>query len=272
MTNQQILQADLLDILFEHRNKAYGAYALRKNYHLRLLKAIVTTLLIFGLFIFLTGLKATDSGNESPVPDKDVVISVVDMIKDKKEEIDPPKKRPEKQTEVKQVKSVNQIIIVPDNEKTDMPDQASILEALVADINKDGEKLQDPNQVIRPQTNEGDGNSVKEETATAPVVTGPSYLPSYRGGMEALMNFLRKNMRAPDDLEPGQKVTVMIKFLVDKEGGISEYQIVQSGGNELDKEVIRVMKKMPGWEPGKQNGRAISMYFTQPVTFVGQEE
>ncbi len=61
-------------------------------------------------------------------------------------------------------------------------------------------------------------------------------------------------------------------YMVDLDGSISNIEVVQSGGDKYDKEVIRAFKKMPRWTPAIQNGHKVAVYFTQPVTFVGAEQ
>lgn len=266
MTNAEILKADMLDIIFEHRNKNYGAYALRRNYNNRLLKAMVTTFLAAGLFFTLTSLGENKSVSATVSVRDSVILKTVELPKEKPKEPEQPK--PAEQ--VKQVKSVSSIRIVPDDSLTDMPDLDMLNTSVVSDKTVDGKPPTDPNQKAGDDIT--GGGIPAPETPEKPQEFGPSFAPSFPGGTESMMNFLRKHLRTPEDLEPGTQVTVMIKFLVDLDGRISQWEIVKSGGQELDQEVIRVVRKMPAWNPGKQNGQSISMYFTQPVTFIGLEE
>jgi protein TonB len=73
-------------------------------------------------------------------------------------------------------------------------------------------------------------------------------------------------------LEAGQKRSVLVRFAVGEDGTVTQFEILQSGGNAFDNEVLRVLKKMPKWKPAIQNGRAVSVMFTQPVTFMAFEE
>lgn len=90
--------------------------------------------------------------------------------------------------------------------------------------------------------------------------------------MQAWIAFLNRNLHAPQDLESGEKRIVNIRFHVDVDGTITNFQIIQSGGAAFDNEVIRVLKKMPKWMPALQAGQPVTISFTQPVTFVGPEE
>jgi protein TonB len=96
-------------------------------------------------------------------------------------------------------------------------------------------------------------------------------MPEFPGGKEALIRFLQKNLQQPNDFEEGQKVTVIASFVVDKDGSITGINITQHGRNDLDNEVVRVIKKMPRWKPGLQNGRSVAVYYKVPVTFVSTE-
>jgi protein TonB len=73
-------------------------------------------------------------------------------------------------------------------------------------------------------------------------------------------------------LEAGQKRSVLVRFSVSEDGSVTQFEIVQSGGEAFDREVLRVLRKMPRWKPAIQNGRPVSVLFTQPVTFVAMEE
>lgn len=96
--------------------------------------------------------------------------------------------------------------------------------------------------------------------------------PEFPGGRAALENFLHRHLRIPDALQIGDKKTVQVKFKITPEGAVSDIQIVKSGGEQFDKEVIRVCKKMPKWKPATQNGINIPVSFVLPVTFIAYEQ
>ena len=93
-------------------------------------------------------------------------------------------------------------------------------------------------------------------------------MPSYPGGMDALKRFLQKNLTNPRDLEEGEMVSVKIRFVVGYDGKLKSFTTVQDGGEEFNKEVVRVLKKMPEWVPGKTKGQNVSVYYVIPVKFV----
>ena len=96
--------------------------------------------------------------------------------------------------------------------------------------------------------------------------------PEFPGGPEALKRFLAKNLSTPEDLEDGEKKIVQIRFKVDKDGAVNTFEIITSGGNEFDNEVVRVCKKMPRWTPALQNGINVPVSYVLPVTFIGVEQ
>ena len=96
--------------------------------------------------------------------------------------------------------------------------------------------------------------------------------PQFPGGQEALKQFLARNLGSPGDLEEGEKKVVKVKFKVEKDGSVTALEIVSSGGNDFDREVVRVCKKMPRWIPAVQNGINVPVSYVLPVTFIGTEE
>jgi len=95
--------------------------------------------------------------------------------------------------------------------------------------------------------------------------------PSYPGGMEALLKFLERNLNNPKEMEEGESVSVRMKFVVDYNGKLQGFVTLVDGGEEFNKEVVRVLKKMPQWIPGKANGENVSVYYTIPVKFVSAD-
>jgi periplasmic protein TonB len=266
MTNKEILQADMLDILFEHRNKFYGAYALRKQYNKRLITALGIALSMVSFIIVLTTFRKSNEYSELTVSKDDrVILSPVDLPVNPPEET---QSSPERQQPVAEVDYQN-IIIVDDANSDDSPDMNAIINAEISDRNIAGP----PPDGIQDQDNENNqtlGTNEINQPEAEPNL--PSYPPAFPGGEAAWLGFLRKFLQAPEDLVPGERKEVRVRFWIDENGFISRFEIVQSGGSSFDKEVLRVMKKMPKWEPAMQNGRKVAVAFTQPVTFVGVEE
>jgi periplasmic protein TonB len=266
MTSNEILKADVLDILFDNRNKQYGAYVLRKNYNSRLSIALGISLSTVLLFFFLARL---DHSSSVVAYDDQKEVVVLDKI------VPPSIKKPDpiipKQTTpppaMKERNFVNVVVKEDDLVKNSMTTQDDLMNSIISNRNIDGTAA-NSNPIIKEAVI--DKTPVKEEVKA--VETAPSREPEFPGGQEAWLNFLRKNLIAPLDLQSGEKKTVSIRFFVSVDGIVADFEVVQSGGRAFDNEVIRVLKKMPKWKPAIQNGQAIARAFTQPVTFVGMEE
>ncbi len=115
-------------------------------------------------------------------------------------------------------------------------------------------------------SDEGKGTNTKEQAA---IIFNPDVRPEFPGGIEGWRRFLQKNLRGKESDE-AYKITVIVKFVVNEDGSISNLEIAQSGGQEFDKEVLRVMNKSPKWIAGSDGGRIVKVYHSQPVVFINQ--
>ena len=123
--------------------------------------------------------------------------------------------------------------------------------------------------------NNSNGNIISTITkSTAPGEPGPlevaKIMPQYPGGIQALLSFLKKNIHSPGNVEEGEDVTVKIEFVVNYNENLENFIVVKSGGELFDNEVLRVLKKMPLWIPGKSEGKNVSVYYIVPVKFTGE--
>lgn len=267
MTNKEILQADLLDILFEHRNKLYGAYALRKTYSHRLGIALGVALSTVLLFILMSFMNKKDGGNEERKHNDVFILKPLEIPQDKPKEPDPPRDKPKPQAQA----DYQKIIVVPDIEAdTNIVTNDDLENRNIGNKNIDGDT---PNDIVQAKagSNEG-GDVVTKEPEKKDEPLGPSREPSFPGGPAAWLTFLQRYLQAPADVEPGQRIEVHVRFWIDIDGNVSRAEITKSGGSAFDKEVLRVMKKMPKWEPALQAGSPIAVAYQQPVIFIGQEE
>ena len=268
MTSQQILQSDLLDILFEGRNKSYGAYSLRRSYPKELMKALGVMLLLV-LSLILLGSSA-DPKQTARIIEEEFVLSEVDMPKEIKPEVPKPKVQPPTvQQQVKTEVFTNKLQIL-EVVKDPVATQDVLSTSAIGDVRLEGPASTGIQPPQLPPATSGTGIAEPVVEKNEPLL--PSRQPQFPGGTAAWLNFLSRHLRPPQDMEAGEKRSCQIRFSVDEEGVITNFQVVQSGGAEFDNEVIRVLKKMPKWLPAIQNGKPTTVSFTQPVTFVAQEE
>jgi periplasmic protein TonB len=273
MKPEFILQADVLDILFENRNKAYGAYELRSQYDHRLKKSLAVVFSILVIAI-VSGYMRNHFFHDKNITG---IITVgdsvtLDLVNLRRE---PP---PVQQPVVKKIATIKDVTIriVPDKlvDTTTVPtnDEKAVKNIGTQNIAGDlpGDILQKPSE-----GNSGTGKETPppEPEASPEILTIAENMPEFPGGLPALQRFLSRNLKTPkDDMEAGSKIRVLVRFVVDKDGSITGIDIEQSGGADFDNEVTRVMKKMPAWKPGRQNGRNVSVYFKMPVIFQAADE
>ena len=89
---------------------------------------------------------------------------------------------------------------------------------------------------------------------------------AFPGGEDVWMNFLNKNIKAPPGLQANEQKIVMVQFLVRENGAINELEIVKSAGPAFDKEILRVLKRMPYWKPAVENGLPVTSTVIKSIT------
>ncbi|HYF33264.1 MAG TPA: TonB family protein [Chitinophagaceae bacterium] len=264
----KILQSDVLDIIFDGRNKAYGAYELRTNYARRLYISVISMVLAC-VFLFLLYSFTFGSGDK---PAKQYIVADAQLQDLKKEEPEPPVVEPPKQKPVEvEVKQFTPPVITRDEEVK--PDEAppeidSLKDTKIGTINREGEK---DDGIVAPPNDDGKGVIEapvrKDETDWEQTFVSVQIESQYPGGIESWKRFLLKTLRYPNDaIENNVSGTVIVQFIVDKEGVVSDVEAI-SGPEELKLEAVRVIKKSGKWIPAVQNGRQVKSWKKQPVVF-----
>ena len=268
MTSQQILSADVIDILFEHRNKSYGAYRLRKDYPKELWKAVGIAVSFAFFLVFFIQPRPVETFTKTE-EGKEVFVEQVVPLPEKKKE-SPQVQRQSQAAQVRQEKLVDQFKIIEKDRVDPVPTQEMLAKAAISNTTATGVDvpvIQPP--VISEPKSEGTSAAAESEPLKEVV---PDKQPQFPGGAQAWLAFLSRYLQAPEPLESGEKRTVLIRFYVAEDGSITNFQVVRSAGAAFDNEVIRVLRKMPKWAPAMQGGRPVPVSFTQPVTFMGLEE
>ena len=263
MNSNAILSSDVLDILFDNRNKNYGAYTLRKFYPERVKTSLFIMLGFAAVLSAFTFLPKAKNITDRPFGNEKVLITT---LLEQKKEIEKPKEQPQEQAKPKQTQQVtDNFTVVKDNKPSTVFNSIeNMAVGTVTDTSGVSTAIAEP-----PLPAEGSGVAPTPpappvETEAGPI-DNPDVQPTYPGGPEALRRFLEKNLQAPEELS--EAVQVRIKFVVGNEGNLESFDIVQSGGEEFNNEVIRVLKKMPQWNAGKKGGRSVKVYCYLPVTF-----
>jgi protein TonB len=165
-------------------------------------------------------------------------------------------------------------VIVPDHladNKT--PDVKELASTAISDKTVDGPEG-NVDVAAQPVTNEkAGGTEIVQPIPIEPeIYAEPEVQPEFPGGITGWMRFLQRNLKAPDENGDINKITVIIKFVVNEDGSLTNMEIVKSGGSVFDEEVLRVMKKSPKWVAGSNHGKKVKVYHSQPVIFVYEQE
>ncbi len=272
MEVNKILSADILDIIFEGKNKEYGAYELRKTYNKRLSVALISVaalcLLLFVGYILANSLGNKDEKKEMVV--QDVQLEEIKQEEKKEEPPPPPPPKPPEPPKVEMAKFTPPKIVKDEDVKEDEkpPEVEKLEETKIGTANQEG--IKDEGIVAPPVTDNGTGvveAPKKVEEDWDKTFTKVEIESEYPGGMAAWQRYLNKSLRYPQDAIDNEiQGTVVVQFVVDKEGNVSNVEAI-SGPNELRDEAIRVIKKSGKWTPAVQNGRQVKSYKKQPIVF-----
>jgi protein TonB len=278
MEPNKIMTADLLDILFEGKNKEYGAYELRKTYNRRIGIAIISMAIVCLLFFLTRILGNHNIEKETKIPVTEVNLK---SVRKPKEIIPEPLKAPIPKTKPVRIEITKfaTIKIVKDDEVKDPPPVVDKLDdTQIGLINQDGTK--DEGFVAPPVEEKGTGiveEPKKPEEDYDKLFTKVEKEARFPGGMEAWKKYLERNMNANVAAEDGAgkgNYTVKVQFIVDKEGNVSNVEAIEvpAACPTCGLEAVKVIKKGPRWEPAIQNGRKVIYQALQFVTFQVTEE
>ncbi len=277
MDTHHILTADILDIVFDGRNKAYGAYNLRKTYQRRVVWSLATTLgIIACLFAGSVIAKKWKPAEKSTIYVEDYTLK--DLPQDTKK-ADPPPPPPIQKT-IPQV-AITRFVppqIVRDLDVTNeeqMPDQDQLNDTKIGNINQVGDKDDGTAIQLVEKGTGGTAESPKGMQDMEETFRTVEIESEFPGGHEAWKKYLEKNLNtetATGNGAPPGKYTVVLAFKVDKQGNISDITVEKDPGYGTAEEAKRVIKKGPSWKPANQNGRLVSSIKRQAITFLVNEE
>jgi protein TonB len=271
MDNAQIAKASLNDIVFEGRNKAYGAYVLRRLYQRHVTRALIIATAIFALLVFFP-LISQYLKDRMPKEEKKNLQENVLMDAPPLDETKPPPPPPPPEAPPPPPPKLTTIKFTPpvvkkDEEvkKEEVPDQEELKDKTVATVTVKG-------NTDAPDLTElsGTGDKVVEEVVENKVYTYVEQMPELPGGggQGAIVAAIQKAVRYPPMALRNQvEGRIFASFTVNPQGDVTDVKVVKGLGSGLDEETIRAIKTLPKFRPGKQNGRAVSVSFTVPITY-----
>jgi len=244
------------DIIFENRNKEYGAYAIRKNYDDRILTGWTISLGVVALIFLSSFLSGEDPAITTvagptcffPMPKPNV-------IPDRK--ITPTAPAP------KQLNKNLPPVVTP----KDIPDPVDPVKPADPITSGGTGDTGTPNNG-EVQSGGNDINVPVDITPTLPYVLAPEVMPAYEGGMEAMMKFLQKKLRYPTSAQKlKEQGTVYVSFIISSAGEVTNVEIVKGFYRDCDKEAVRVISLMSKWKPGLQNKMPVAVKMVLPIKF-----
>lgn len=266
------------DIVFEGKNKEFGAYELRKESDARHNKAMIVVVIIIAIAFLLPLIVNTvlPKADERP---EDVTEQAMVNLGDAAEEEPEPEEEQQRYEEEKpevlpeevlNTVKVTELAIVEDDQvkaEDEIKTQDELKETTTAFGQSDFDKGTDDRNVVLEHKDE----IVVEEKKPVEdnkVFTAVEQMPQFPGGEAALMKYISDHLKYPPvAMENNIQGRVVIQFVVTKTGKIGEVKVARSKDPDLDKEAVRVVKTLPDFIPGKMNGQSVNVWYTLPITF-----
>jgi protein TonB len=259
-----IFKTNWIDMVFEGKNKSYGAYELRKENPKTTIKALIIGGIIFAALMALpminwSGLSAGDDEKVTmaemanlpppPPPVKPLV---------------PPPPPPPPAPKIDEVKFVPPKIV----KKEEVVEEIKTIEELKdKNVGAKDIKGNDDGKIIIDEP-AGDGAKDNQIVEDNTIYTVVEVKPDFPGGMQKFYDFVGKNFKTPEDEEVSGKI--MIQFVVEKDGSLTDIKVVRDLGFGTGKEAERVLRKSPKWKPGIQNGRPVRVSYLLPISVSNQ--
>ena len=257
---QQVTSSDRNEIVFANRNKEYGAYILRRDYDKRMVLIMVgvaTTIgLTFGIFTYIKNMpeevieepKVDTTNIAIPAPPEE------DLPPPPKEELPPPEER---------------TIAFPPPVIVDIPveDEVPTQEA-IADTKASTKTVETDNESWSSETGPTEEKPQVVETKEEEILEFIDEDAGFPGGPAAMQQWISKNVQDPQSaIELGEQGKVYVSFVVEPDGAISNVVVERGVSDDLDREANRVVRAMPRWKPGKNNGKSIRFRCRLPIAF-----
>ncbi len=267
------------DLVFEGKNKEFGAYELRKGSDSRHNKAMIVVVIFLALVFLIPLLINTvlPKAEERPEDLTEQALVSLDNATDEPEE-EPEEEleryeEPEPEVlpeEVLNTVKVTELAIVEDDKvkaEDEIKTQDELAETTTAFGQSDFDQGTDDRNVVREHKDEIVVEE-KKEVEENKVFTAVEQMPQFPGGDAELMKYISKNLKYPPvAMENNIQGRVVVQFVVTKTGKIGEVKVARGKDPDLDKEAVRVVKSLPDFIPGKMNGQTVNVWYTLPITF-----
>lgn len=258
------------EIVFEHRNKEYGAYDLRHTYPKMLTKSFLIGTAVFLIvslspFIYMK-IQQMNEKDKTEVDAKLVEILDEQPIIEQPKEEEPPPPPPPKEEEKQEV--IQNVVPEPKRApkiETPPPPITKQLETTTGLQNQEGVKTPSYTPPPPPPST-GKSTTAEVKVNTNEVYESVDQSAEYPGGLNGVRKYIADNVDT-SNLEGEGQLTVKLKFIVERDGTVSDVKVTQKSGNsDFDSETIRVVKRLKKWAPAKKNGENVRSYYSIPIT------
>lgn len=274
------------DIIFDGKNKEFGAYQLRRNSDKRHNRAVLATLI--GLVVVLVGAYFLGMYNDLRAKQHEAELQaqleqqLAQMAEEAPEEeapeeeiqaVEAPEQEQALPEEILNTIKDTEIQIAADNEVTeDITSKDDVAESTAAAGATTFDQGTDNLEVVRTHKDEIIVEEKKPEPKKEEIFTAVEQMPQFPGGEAELMKYVANHIKYPTmAAENNIQGRVVVKFVVKKDGSVGEVQVLRGKDPDLDKEAVRVVRTLPKFIPGKMNGQAVSVWFTLPINFKLQQ-
>lgn len=256
-----IFKNQWLDIVFEGRNKSYGAYELRKENNKTSVRALIVGSILFSLAVSAPLIASLLPDSSDAEENRDIKITAVKLPPKQekpKENIPPPPPPPPK---VDQVKFVKPVVAKAEEVTEEPPKIVEIKDKKLGAVTIKG----DPDAVLTVEpVGTGTAAVVEEVDNQIYNTAGIEVKPDFPGGINKFYKYVGDNYQTPE--EDGLNGKVYVTFVVEKDGSLTDIKVIRDIGYGTGKEAIRVLKKSPRWSPGEQNGKKVRVLYSLPIT------
>jgi len=257
MANDTEKAPSLNDIVFELRNKEYGAYSLRKKYNRNIAIGALIGVLIIGTAILTPHLYAKAAENRKKAREERMVEMVMENLEQPLDQVAPPPPPPPPPAEtVQQNRYVPPVVV--DSVKPE--DNVQLMTADQASTDVVNEEYIEAVEEVKEEVQE-----VEAEPEPFVVV---EEMPMFPGGDLALLTYINEHCNYPEVAKENNiQGKVIVRFCVTAKGSVSQISVLKGVDPELDKEAMRVVSTLPAFKPGKQGGKPVPVWYMVPITF-----
>ncbi|MCJ7449065.1 MAG: TonB family protein [Bacteroidales bacterium] len=257
MAKEKIRVPAFDDIVFEDRNKEYGAYRLRKKYNRNVLIAMLIGIIIIATAIITPYLNAKATENRQKRTERQVQIQMENLDQPTEQVAPPPPPPPPPADIVQQARYVPPVVV--DSVKP---------EEVVQLMTADDAQVEVQNEDVGVEVVQEVKEEVQEEEAEPEPFVVVEEMPMFPGGDAALLAYIFDHTVYPEVAKENNiQGRVVVRFCVTSKGGVSQVSILKGVDPELDAEAVRVVNTLPAFKPGKQGGKPVPVWYMVPITF-----